>query len=144
MGQTCCSYYSKDPNAIAMENNPNAVKLQASTKLVIKDLSPEAKQTLTVASKNIPKVVKIQALIRGFLTRKNNSPSKKKIVSGRKNENKKVTEKKEQKPSKDKNARDDHDVEAKLSQRSGGGRFKGGGMPERKQDSYRNGIVYAK
>jgi hypothetical protein len=31
-----------------------------------------------------------------------------------------------------------------MSHRSGGGRFKGGGMPERRgQESYRNGLVYA-
>ena len=120
----------------------NKVRLQGSTKLVVKDLSPEIKETLKHAKQNEDKIIKIQAGIRGFLARKDKSPAKKKVVSARKME-KKPSSKVKQAQKKDEN---ENDVEAKLSQRSGGGRFKGGGMPERKQggESYRNGLVYAK
>jgi len=122
----------------------NKVRLQGSTKLMVKDLGPEIKETLKHAKQNLDKIIKIQACIRGYLARKDNLPSKKKVVSARK------MEKKSQSSSKVKHAQkrdeNENDVEAKLSQRSGGGRFKGGGMPERKQggESYRNGLVYAK
>ena len=120
----------------------NKVRLQGSTKLVVKDLSPEIKETLKHAKQNEDKIIKIQAGIRGFLARKDKSPAKKKVVSARKME-KKPSSKVKHAQKKDEN---ENDVEAKLSQRSGGGRFKGGGMPERKQggESYRNGLVYAK
>jgi hypothetical protein len=43
------------------------------------------------------------------------------------------------------NRKNSGDLQAKVSHRSGEIIFKGGGMPERRgQDSYRNGLVYAK
>ena len=62
----------------------NKVRLQGSTKLVVKDLSPEIKETLKHAKQNEDKIIKIQAGIRGFLARKDKSPAKKKVVSARK------------------------------------------------------------
>ena len=63
-----------------------------------------------------------------------------KPFSARKNDKKNSSRKKE---AKDKD--NENEIEAKLSNRSGG-RFKGGGMPGRGQgqDSFRNGLVYAK
>jgi len=51
---------------------------------MVKDLSPEIKETLKHAKQNLGKIVKLQAFIRGYLARKDNQPSKKKIVSARK------------------------------------------------------------
>lgn len=78
-------------------------------------------------------MIKIQANVRGFLARKENFVKRPAKKSSRKLHDKK----------KDENG---GEIEAKLSHRSGGGRFKGGGMAERQgpNNSYRNGLVFAK
>lgn len=78
-------------------------------------------------------MIKIQANVRGFLVRKENFVKRPAKKSSRKLHDKK----------KDENG--GGEIEAKLSHRSGGGRFKGGGMAERQgPNSYRNGLVFAK
>lgn len=131
MGQTCCNYASNDPNALAV-NNPNGKAIQKQAMVNVKSISPEIQETMNHAIQNEEKVIKIQAGVRGFLARKE--------AKGAKGGAKKSARKSARGAKKE-----EGEVEAKISHRSGGGRFKGGGMPERRgQDSFRNGLVYAK
>lgn len=85
-----------------------------------------------MAKQHEPKIVQIQANYRGYLVRKKTTfkKSKKNNSSSRKDRGKEKSSVNEVCP---------------RSQRSGEIIFKGGGMPGRKgQDSYRNGLVYAK
>ena len=102
------------------------------SKLSVTELTPQLKEALIYAKQYENKIVKIQACVRGFLAIK-----QKFVKRPAKKSSRKLNDKK-----KDENG---GEIEAKLSHRSGGGRFKGGGMAERQgPNSYRNGLVFAK
>lgn len=99
------------------------------------EMKPSFKETFSLAQKHPKSIIKIQANVRGHLCRKKYSAMK----SAKQSARNKV--KKPQKANKQDGA---GDVVAKLSHRSAEVIFKGGGMPPRGPDSYRNGLVYAK
>lgn len=116
MGQTCCNFSTKDPNTLAVGGT--TTKMNAATKVSVTELTPQLKEAMSFAKQHEGKVIRIQANVRGFIARKQASvrkPSKKssrKHFVAKRNEN-------------------NGEIEAKLSHRSGGGRFKGGGMAGR-------------
>jgi len=59
MGNTCCNYAPKDPNALSVPGAGGTIKMQQSPKAVTVDLTPEVKEMLAKAAPHEPKVIKI-------------------------------------------------------------------------------------
>ena len=122
MGQACCTYAPKDANN---ENFGGKSIEKRNAKLYM--IEPEkAAKALAHAKNHLAVVVKLQAFARGCLSRKRNGQGKKK--SGKKGKN---------------SDRGISDLEHKMiSARSG--KFRGGMPNNRRAESSRNGLVYAK
>ena len=119
MGQTCCNFSSKDPNAMSV-NGSSINKMGGATKVQVQELTPQLKEALTFAKQHEKKLVKIQAAVRGYLIRRQLAPKKPSRKSSRKN----------QSANKGKNEQVGDIGAAILSHRSAGGHgvCKGGGM----------------
>lgn len=123
MGATCCNYQPKDPNH---ENFGGKTIEKRNAKLYVLDPEKGAK-ALAHAANHLSAVVKVQAFARGCLSRaRNGHAGKKKNTRKRRGSDKGLS-----------------DLEQKmLSARSG--QFRGGMPSNRRNDSGRNGLVYAK
>ncbi len=105
--------------------------MSTTTKVSVTELTPQLKEATSFARQHEEKLIKIQALARGFLVRKQFGLKRPAKRSSRKQHGHHKTVK-------------DGEVGLKLSSRSGGGRFKGGGMMERQIEGGRGNLVFAK
>jgi IQ calmodulin-binding motif len=83
MGQTCCNFSSKDPNAILV-NGASITKMNGTAKVSVSELTPQLKEAMSFARQHEKKLVKIQAVVRGYLVRRHLIPKKPARRSSRK------------------------------------------------------------
>lgn len=122
MGTTCCKYADKD---LANQNFDEKTIEKRKVKLYALDAEAGA-NALTKGKSNLKQVLKIQAFVRGCISRHRNGTANKKKRGKKHASGKQGFSELEQKM---------------LSARSGKYR---GGMPSNRRDSNRNGLVYAK
>lgn len=59
MGNTCCNYAPKDPNAVQVPGANGTIKMIQSPNTVCVELTPEVKEMLVRAAPHEAKVIKI-------------------------------------------------------------------------------------